>query len=451
MMGRINDAGRGHYVNAEDRRMNRLLAAGVSLAGLLALGFVSHLRAAASEDAPVNTGTKVSPDPWPQWQGPRRDNISTETGLLKQWPPGGPPLLWKAHGIGGGFATVSIANGRIYTMGDLQDACYLFALDLDGKPLWKAKVGETGGGQGYPGPRCEPTVSGDSVVCLGQFGDLLCADANTGAPRWHKNMKEDFNGKMMSGWGYAESPLIDGNDVICTPGGTDGTMIALDLKTGNTVWRCKEINDPASYASVVAATIGGRKQYIQLTAKSVFGVAVDDGKLLWRADRAGKTAVIPTPIVKDDEVFVTSGYNAGCNLFKISGSGDKLEAKEVYASKNMTNHHGGVVLMGEYLYGTKDPGILTCLDFQTGEIKWKDRSLGKGAVSYADGKLYLREENSGQMGLIDATPDGYHLISTFDQPDRDKKYKAWPHPVIADGRLYLRDQDVLLCYDIRQK
>ncbi|HEY2585417.1 MAG TPA: PQQ-binding-like beta-propeller repeat protein [Tepidisphaeraceae bacterium] len=431
--------------------MIRSIGIGLCASALTVLGLAPMAPAAASEGATVSTGTTVSPNPWPQWQGPRRDNISTETGLLKQWPPGGPPLLWKAQGLGTGFSTVSIADGRIYTMGDLQDASYLIALDLDGKPVWKAKVGQTGGGQGYPGPRCEPTVAGDAVVALGQFGDLVCADAKSGAVRWHKNMKEDFDGQMMSGWGYAESPLVDGNNVICTPGGSKGTMIALDLKSGEPVWRCKEMTDPASYSSIVEATIRGRNQYIQLTGGHVFGVAADDGRLLWQAKREGKTAVIPTPIVKDDEVFVTSGYNAGCNLFKITGSGDKLEAKEVYANKNMTNHHGGVVLVNGYIYGAKDPGILTCLDFQTGEIKWKDRSVGKGAVSYADGKLYLREENSGQMGLIDATPEGYHLISTFDQPDRDKKYKAWPHPVIANGRLYLRDQDVLLCYDIRQK
>jgi outer membrane protein assembly factor BamB len=431
--------------------MTRSLPARLCAITLFSVAFVFPAAAASPDNAPVNTQTRVTNGPWPQWQGPNRNNISTETGLLKEWPASGPPLLWKAHGIGGGFATVSIANGKIYTMGDLADAAYLIALDLDGKPLWKTRVGNTGGGAGYPGPRCEPTVSGDSVVCLGQFGDLLCADANTGAARWHKNMKSDFDGKMMSGWGYAESPLVDGNNVICTPGGSDGAMIALDLKTGEPVWRCKELKDPAAYASAIAVTIGGRKQYVQLTGQSVSGVAADDGKLLWRADRAGKTAVIPTPIFKDDEVFVTSGYGVGCNLFKITGSGDKFEAKEVYANKNMINHHGGVVLVDKYIYGTRDPGILTCMDFQTGEIKWKDRSLGKGAVSYADGHLYLREENAGTMGLIDATPDGYHLVSQFEQPDRDKKYKAWPHPVIADGRLYLRDQDLLLCYDIRAK
>lgn len=431
--------------------MIRSLALTLAAGTLVALGPVRSSRAALSGGDPVTTESKPAQSPWPQWQGPRRDNVSTETGLLKQWPPGGPPLLWKGHGIGGGFSTVSVANDKIYTMGDLEDGCYLLALDLDGKVLWKTKVGNTGGGAGYPGPRCEPAVSGDSVVCLGQFGDLVCADANSGSPRWHKNMKSDFNGKMMSGWGYAESPLIDGNAVICTPGGSDGTMIALDLKSGAPLWRCKAITDNASYSSVVPATIAGRKQYIQLTDKSVFGVAAKDGKLLWRADRAGKTAVIPTPIVKGDEVFVTSGYNAGCNLFKITGTGDKLEAREIYANRNMSDHHGGVVLVGDYLYGSKDPGLLTCLDFQTGQIKWKDRGPGKGATIYADGKLYCREENSGQMFLVDATPDGYHLVSSFDQPDRDKKYKAWPHPVIANGRLYLRDQDLLLCYDLRQK
>jgi outer membrane protein assembly factor BamB len=390
----------------------------------------------------------AAPSPWPQWQGARRDNLSTETGLLKKWPADGPPLAWKAHGIGGGFSTVSVADGKIFTMGDAADACYVFALDLGGNGIWQAKVGPTGGGGGYPGPRCAPTVSGNTVVALGQFGDLVCLDASTGAVKWHKNLQKDFHGSMMSGWGYAESPLIDQDHVICTPGGSDGTLLALDLGTGKQVWRCTQWKDPAAYASPVIAEIGGVRQYVQLTGDSVGGVTASDGKLLWRADRKGKTAVIPTPIVKGDEIFVTSGYQVGCNLFKIAADNGKFSTTEVYANKSMQNHHGGVVLVGDGLYGSSDPGILTCMDFQTGKVKWKDRSVGKGSLTYADGHLYLRAEGSGDVALVEATPDGYHEISILHQPDRSDA-KAWPHPVIADGKLYLRDQDLLLCYDIK--
>lgn len=199
--------------------------------------------------------------PWPQWQGPNRDNISTETGLLKQWPPGGPPMVWKIHGIGRGFADVSIANDKIYTLGDLANGCYVIALDLSGKKLWQTKLGETGGGNGYPGPRAQPTVTADTLVALGQYGDLLCLDAVSGKLRWRKSLKSDLHGTMMSGWGYAESPLIDGGHVICTPGGLEGTMAALDLNSGNIVWRSKGINDSAAYCSPVIATIGGKKRY----------------------------------------------------------------------------------------------------------------------------------------------------------------------------------------------
>ena len=388
-------------------------------------------------------------NPWPQWQGPNRDNISTETGLLKQWPQGGPPRLWEIHGIGGGFADVSIANNQIYTLGDLADGCYVIALDLSGKKLWQTKIGETGGGNGYPGPRAQPTVSGDTLIALGQYGDLVCLDSLTGKLRWHKSMTSDFGGKMMSDWGYAESPLIDEGHVICTPGGQSGTMIALDLSTGNPVWRTKGLTDSAAYCSAVIAQIGGKKQYVQLTDRSVFGVSAEDGQVLWKAKRIGKTAVIATPIVKDNEVFVTSSYDVGCNLFQVTPQDGKFTVKEIYASRNMKNHHGGCILLNGFVYGCND-AMLTCLDFQTGSVKWKNRSIGKSSLACAEGRLYVRAEGSGAVALIDATPDGYHLISQFDQPDRSDAM-AWPHPIIANGRLYLRDQDVLLCYDIRQK
>jgi outer membrane protein assembly factor BamB len=179
------------------------------------------------------------------------------------------------------------------------------------------------------------------------------------------------------------------------------------------------------------------------------GIAADTGKLLWKGARHGETAVIPTPVFKNGEVFVTSGYNAGCNLFKITASSGNFSAKQVYANPHMSVHHGGVILLGDYIYGSADPGILTCMDFKTGKIKWKDRSVGKGSLTCADGKLYLRAE-SGTVALVEATPDGYHPISQFDQPDRSDA-NAWPHAVVADGKLYLRDQDLLFCYDVKQK
>ncbi|MBU6399620.1 MAG: PQQ-binding-like beta-propeller repeat protein [Verrucomicrobia bacterium] len=390
---------------------------------------------------------------WPQWRGANRDDHSTDTGLLKEWPAGGPPLAWKITGLGPGYAGVSVAAGRIYTMGDGPGSSYLFALnEPDGRLLWKAKVGQPGGGGGYEGPRCTPTVDGELIFALGQFGDLVCVDTASGTVEWHKNLETDFGGKMMSGWGYAESPLVDGDHVICTPGGPQGTIVALDKKTGAVAWRTKDFTDNAAYCSLIIAEIGGVRQYIQLTDASVAGVAAADGKLLWRAPRVGRTAVIPTPIFHDNQVYVSSGYGVGCNLFGISANGGPFKAEPVYANKVMSNHHGGVVLVGDDLYGYSDGKGWVCQEFKTGKMTWSEREkLGKGSLTFADGHFYLRSEGGpGTVALIVATPAGYQEKGRFDQPDRSDK-NSWPHPVVTGGRLYLRDQDVLLCYDVRQR
>ncbi len=389
---------------------------------------------------------------WPQWRGPHRDGRCTETGLLKQWPAEGPPLAWKAHGLGDGYSGVSVVGDRIYTMGDLGDGSYLLALNLaDGKIVWSTRLGRPGGGGGYPGPRCTPTVDGELIYALNQHGDLICAEAVTGKERWNRSLSKDFHGKMMSGWGYAESPLVDGQQVVCTPGGREGTIVALNKKTGELIWRSKEFTDNAAYSSLILEEIGGVRQYLQLTDASVAAVAADDGRLLWRADRRGRTAVITTPIFHDNLVFVTSAYGVGCNLFKVTAS-SPFEAEQVYANKNMANHHGGVILLDGHLYGYSDGKGWVCMDFKTGEIVWNDKSLGKGSILYADGHFYLRSEAStrGTLVLIEATPDGYREHGRFDQPDRSGK-NTWPHPVIADGKLFIRDQDLLLCYDVKQK
>jgi outer membrane protein assembly factor BamB len=386
---------------------------------------------------------------WPQFRGPNRDGLSKETGLLKQWPTNGPALAWKAEKLGLGYSSVSVVGGKIFTAGDAPEGSFVHALDLDGKPKWTAQLGRAGERGGFAGPRATPTVSDGNVYMLGQFGDLVCYEAESGKEVWRKHLVKDFSGKG-GGWGYTESVIVDGDNVICTPGGPNGTMAALDKKTGAEVWRTKDWTDGADYVSAIITSIGGVKQYVQLTQRSVAGVA-PDGKVLWRAARKGSTAVIPTPVVKDDMVYVTSGYGIGCNLFKVTKAGSEFKAEEVYANKEMVNHHGGVILLGDHVYGHSDSQGWTCQELKTGTTLWKSSKLGKGSIAYADGRFYLRfEEAKGNIALIEATPTGYKEMGRFPQPDRSTK-NSWPHPVVVGGKLYLRDQQVLLCYDVKAK
>lgn len=399
------------------------------------------------------TGLGFAED-WPQWRGPKRDGISTETGLLKQWPEGGPALAWKATGIGAGYSGVAVAGGKIFTMGDLQDANYLIALqEAGGKQLWSAKLGKSGapGWGGFAGPRCTPTVDSGRVYASGQYGELACFDAASGKVVWQKHLVKDFGGDLPE-WGYSESPLVDGDRVVYTPGGSKGAIIALNKQTGDLIWRTKDFTDNAHYSSAIIATIDGVRQYIQLTDANVVGISPADGKVLWKAERKGKTAVIPTPVYSGNMVFVTSGYGVGCNLFTVKKTGDTFSAVETYANKDLANHHGGVVLLGDHIYGHSDSKGWVCMNLADGKLAWSEKGkLGKGSVCAADGTLIMRaEDGKGTIALAEATTSGFTEKGRFDQPDRSKK-NSWPHPVVANGKLYIRDQDVLLCYDLKAK
>ena len=391
---------------------------------------------------------------WPQWRGPHRDGHSPDTGLLKQWADGGPKLAWKATGLGSGYGNVSVVGNRLFAMGDKDGASCVVALNrADGQPIWTTKVGKAGapGWGGFAGPRCSPTVDGDLVFAVGQYGEVICVDAASGKELWRKDYAKDFGGQMPA-WGYCGMPLVDGDQVILIPGGPRGDLVALNKKTGALIWQSKEFTDGIHYSSPIAAEIGGVRQYIQLTDASVAGIAAADGRLLWRAARKGSTAVIPTPIYQDGYVYVSSGYGAGCNRFKITAADGKFSAVETYANRVMTNHHGGVVLVGKHLYGFSEGKGWTCQEFETGKAVWQEKSkLGKGSLVYADGMLYLRaEDGKGIVALVEATPEGYREKGRFDQPDRSEK-NSWAHPVVIGGRLYLRDQDVLLCYDVEAR
>ncbi|MGE3809889.1 MAG: PQQ-binding-like beta-propeller repeat protein [Gemmataceae bacterium] len=390
---------------------------------------------------------------WPQWQGPERTGQSRETGLLKSWPKDGPPLVWKTTNLGGGYSTPSVADGRIFGMSYRGNDEVVWALnEADGKELWATKIADKGRAGYNEGSRCSPTVDGKNLYVLGISGDLACLDAATGKILWQKNLQKDLGARMMSGWGFSESPLVDGDLVICSPGGKNGAVAAFDKQTGKLVWQTKDQPTNATYSSVIVATVGGKKHYIQNTYDKdgfVIGIDPKDGSILWKVTRPGwRTAVIPTPIFHDNHVFVTAGYGAGCDLIKLTPDGSSIKAEKVIENnKNLANHHGGVVLIDGKLYGSS--GQLTCMDFKTGKMLWRAREAGKGSIAYADGHLYYRDER-GPIMLVEVNPDKYVEKSRFVQPDQSGK-RTWPHPVIANGKLYIRDQDVLLCYDVKAK
>jgi len=287
-------------------------------------------------------------------------------------------MVWKATGLGAGYSGPAIAGGKVFVIGDVGGSCDLLALDAaTGKQVWAAKVGKPGNPGGYAGPRGTPTVDGNLVFALGQFGDLVCVQAATGQPLWRKSLTADFKGGV-PGWGYAESPLLDGNLVVCTPGGHLGAIAALNKTTGALVWQSKDFKDGAHYSSLVVGDIGGVRQYIQLTAESVAGVAAANGQLLWRAPRRGVTAVVSTPVYADNEVFVTSGYGVGHNAFSITAAGGQFRAEQIYSGQEIANHHGGVVLIGQHLYGHSDSGGWTCMEFKTGKVAWSNNGGGQG-------------------------------------------------------------------------
>lgn len=429
---------------------------------LLVLASTIALAAVTTLAADQRPNTKSAAD-WPQWRGPRRDGISPDTGLLNSWPKEGPPLVWKAGGLGRGFSSLAIADGRIITMGDLADGQYVLALSqADGKPVWKTRIGDVWEPQGYAGPRCTPTIDGPRIYALGPHGDLVCLEAASGKELWHRKLAADFGGRMHSGWGFSESPLVDGDRLICTPGGAEAAIVALDKKSGSEIWRAAvpalgdKGGDGAAYASIVIGNGGGRKQYIQLMGRGVVSVDAENGKFLWGYNRvANPTANIPTPVVMGDYVFCSSGYQTGAALLKLSPDGDGVRAEEVYFldAKTFQNHHGGMIVLGDYLYTGHghNAGAPTCLAWKTGDVAWRHNrgpGTGSAAVAYADGNLYFRFEN-GVMALIGATPEGYQEKGSFQIPDVGNP--SWSHPVVIGGRLYLREQDALLVYDVKQK
>jgi outer membrane protein assembly factor BamB len=393
---------------------------------------------------------------WPQWRGPNRDAVSHETGLLRRWSADGPKIAWQASGLGIGYASVVVSDGLMFTIGRQETSTIVFAFEATtGRRHWARQIGTT-----TRIPCSTPTIDKDRLYALDPDGDLVCLKTTSGEIIWQKSFLQDFAGRMMSGRGYGESPLIDGDKLICTPGGIETMLVALNKHTGELIWKSTMPDigpagrDGAGFSSVVVTEASGVRQYVQLVGRGVIGVDAKDGRFLWGYNAlANGTANIPTPIVRGDLVFAANGYNAGSVLLKLLPDGKGgVNAQKVYSlnGSRFQNHHGGVVTVGGFVYGGhgSNNGLPTCLDLKTGRIVWKRRGpgIGSAAVVYADGHLYFRYQN-GVVALIEATTTGYRLKGTFQIPGAGGD--SWAHPAIANGRLYLREKDRLWVYDLK--
>lgn len=403
----------------------------------------------APEDQPSQETPKLTVGDWPQFRGPLRDNISQEKNLLPSWPENGPAVVWSRDGFGEGYSSVALVGNTLYTLGTRQGNETLFALDREtGAELWTVSLGRIfQDGQGN-GPRGTPTVDGDRVYALSAQGDLICVRAEQGEVVWKMNILETFQGNNIV-WGISESVLIDGDKLICTPGGRQGTMVALDKMNGQVLWRSQVPGQPqAGYASPIPVTVGNVRQYVNFVHTAVVGIRASDGVPLWgQQASANDTANCSMPVIDKNLVFSASGYGTGGALLRLSSRGEKTTSEVLYTTKQMKNHHGGMVLLDGYLYGF-DEQVLTCLDLRTGKPAWQNRSVGKGSLTCADGRLYLRSEQ-GPLALALATPEGYQELGRFDPPQRSGR-PAWAHPVVAGGRLYIRDQDSLTVFNLRR-
>ena len=432
-------------------KRNCLLTLSLALpAALLLIWFSAYAPLSKAAISPTDSNAAPSgPSDWPQWRGPERNGVSKDTGLIKQWPSAGPPRVWSISSLGEGFGSLAIKGDRIFVQGTRGNASVVFCLSrADGKTVWSAALGAKVKSDVGNGPRSTPTVDNDRVYALTENGDLACLNAHNGVPLWRKNILKEFGGSN-PGWLISESPLIDGDRVIVTPGGKGAGMVALDKMSGKEIWRAKDLNDEAAYSSAIAADIGGVRTIMNFTSRAAVGVRASDGKLMWsNSSAANGTANCSTPVFADGKVFFTSDYGTGAALLGLSAQSGEVKAQELYFTKDMKNHHGGVVLVNGYLYGFSGSSGLTCIEFATGKRMWVNRSVGKGSLTYADGMLYLLGEKHG-VGLAEANPNAYVEKGRFSIPDQGKD--SWAYPVVVGGTLYIRDQETLTAYDVKAK
>lgn len=385
---------------------------------------------------------------WPRFHGPDGANKSADTGLLKKWPDGGPKLIWTAEGIGHGFSSVTIADGLIYTDGNLDGKTVVTALDLDGKLQWQKPNGKAWTGS-HKGTRGTPTYDEGRLYHESPLGELVAMDAKTGKKVWGFNILEKFKGKNIA-WALAESVLIDGEHLICCPGGRDGSVVALDKKTGETVWAAPGTGQATSYASPALVVHEGRRMVLTMNAEALLAVDADTGALLLQYPHKTEYDVNALmPVYHDGCIFISSGYGSGSELVRLTADGDKVAAQRVWKQKQLDNHHGGVILLDGYIYGSSSRGKWICLDWKTGDVKYSTAGVGKGSVTFADGMLYTFSENR-KMGLVRPGPDAHEVVSQFMVPSGGPG-KSWAHPVVCGGRLYLRHSDKLYAYDVKAK
>ena len=391
-------------------------------------------------------------DDWPQWRGPERTGISKETGLLQKWPADGPKLRWKATDIGTGYSSPSVVLGRVYLQTTRENDEFALALDeLTGAKVWEVPVGKVGKNRGpqYPGTRSTPTVVGDRLYCLASDGELSCLDLTKGDLKWKKHLRQDFGGED-GAWAFSESVLIDGEALVCTPGGKATSLVALNKQTGETIWTSTvPAGGNAEYASIMIVDKGPVKQYVTFLRNGLVGVEAKTGKFLWIYNKTiDQGANILTPVIEGDRVF-SAGSRTGGGLVQVKAEGNSVTAEQIYFARKVAPGIGGAVLLDGNLYGTSAQAMF-CADFNTGEEKWTDRAVGPASLCYADGRLYVRGHASGDVALVELSGSSYKEQGRIKQLDRSKT-QAWPHPVIANGGLYLRDQEVLLCYDVAAK
>ncbi len=391
----------------------------------------------------TRAASAAAPGDWPGWQGPNRDGKSLDTGLLKQWPEAGPKLLWKADNVGSGFSSIAVADGIVYTAGDAGGQFTVFAFDMSGRPKWQQAVCPAAKVQ-HPGARSTPVIDAGRLYIVSCDGLVACYDAKAGGePKWTRRMRE-FGGKSGS-WGYSESVLIYKDLAIVTPGRRN-CIVALDKATGKTVWTSTGFSGTAGYGSCIAVTLEGVEMIIAGTADGIVGVSAKDGRTLWSNDFCrGNTANCPTPAYADGYVFWANGYGKGGICLKLAVADGKVTATEAWKTRDMNCHHGGYVIEKGYIYGNNGGGW-ACLKLEDGTPAWRERGVGKGSVCFADGMLYLFSERNGEIGLAPATPEGLNVVSRFRVAGSGP---SWAHPVVTGGRLYLRYDTNLYCFDVK--